>query len=116
VTQEDLILDLPDMCGISIENARKLAPEVEKAYLEDTKLLNPNLVQGNDMEQKLIPPVSNQGNIPNVSEPPIQNDVLVIKYDKYAVTLPKDKSEKERVGKFLKAMINLELGLKSDAN
>lgn len=52
-----------------------------------------------------------RGNIQEISLP---DDILTIKYDKYSVTLPRDKSEKVRVGKFLKTMINLELGLKSE--
>jgi len=91
---------------LNIDESKKRTREILKCYHDDTKLINMSLV----LERK-EPPVANEppksGSLGNGDK---QNeDVLVISYGKYNVTLPNEFSEREDVGEILKSMIDLSI-------
>ena len=82
------------------------APEILKSYRKDTRLINMSL-----LFEKKEPPITNEPPKPSgVDNIDKQNeDMLVISYGKYNVTLPNEFSEREDVGEILKSMIDLSL-------
>jgi len=95
--------ELREHCDLTVEESQKRAPEILKWYREDTKMINLSLLV------EKTPPVTNESSkspSPDNADNP-SDDVLVISYGKYNVTLPNEFSEREDVGEILKSMIDI---------
>lgn len=106
IKEDDFWLDLKEQYDLTIDEAKDLAPEILKSYHKDTRLINMSLL----LEKKELP-ITNESPKPSgVDNIDKQNeDMLVISYGKYNVTLPNEFSEREDVGEILKSMIDLSL-------
>lgn len=101
------ITDLTQHCDLTIEEARKIAPEILKDFKDDTKFIMMSSTLQSAPSGNPQNPRSGGSNSPHPDE-----DVLEITYGKYGLRLPKDEAEKEEVGEILKGMIDLALGKK----
>ena len=90
VKDADFWLELQDNCSLTIEKAKKLAPEILKAYRDDIKLINVSLLKENNNNQ--VP--SNYDTSPNLRTP---SNLIDIGYGDYKVHLPKDQKEQQQV-------------------
>lgn len=107
IKEDDFWLDLKDNCELTIEQAKKLAPEILKSYREDTRLINMSLLLEKKESHTTQSVPSKSHNLDTVDKQ--NDDMLIVSYGKYNVTLPKEFSEREEVGEILKSMIDLSL-------
>jgi len=108
IKEDDFWLDLKEQYDFTIDEAKDLAPEILKSYHVDTRLINMSLLS---VEKGVTSPPNSSGvSSSGLGSGDTQNDnVLVISYGKYNITLPKEHSEREEVGEILKSMIDLSL-------
>ncbi|MDE1816862.1 MAG: hypothetical protein KGI11_09940 [Thaumarchaeota archaeon] len=112
IRDDDFWLELKNQCELTIEQAKNLAPEILKAYREDSRLINMSLLMEKREPQQPFP---NEPTKPSGGNSQNDDNMLVISYGKYNVTLPKEYSEREEVGEILKSMIDLSLKQKKSS-